>query len=141
MVDAILSLDIGTTVVKAVLFDLAGQELAVAEQALGLHRPRPGWAELDPEEMWQAVAAVARAAGADPDRRAQVRAVGLATQGGSNQTRHVDGLSDALRFGYDEKPRLVHRLDKDTSGVLLLARTRAVAKALTDAFRSRETRM
>ena len=55
MRDAILSLDIGTTVVKAVLFDLAGQELAVAEQALGLHRPQPGWAELDPEEMSEAL--------------------------------------------------------------------------------------
>lgn len=65
---------------------------------------------------------------------------GLPTQGGSKQTRHVDGLSEALCFGYDEKPRLVHRLDKDTSGVLLLARTRAVAGALTEAFRARETR-
>ncbi|MBN2907620.1 MAG: RluA family pseudouridine synthase [Rhodobacteraceae bacterium] len=65
---------------------------------------------------------------------------GLAVQGGSGQTRHVDGLAEALRFGFDEKPRLVHRLDKDTSGVLLLARTRAVAAALTAAFRSRETR-
>ncbi len=65
---------------------------------------------------------------------------GLPTQGGSQQTRHVDGLAEALTFGYDEKPRLVHRLDKDTSGVLLLARTRAVAGALTEAFRARETR-
>ncbi|MGB1208620.1 MAG: pseudouridine synthase, partial [Paracoccaceae bacterium] len=65
---------------------------------------------------------------------------GLATQGGSGQTRHVDGLSEALRFGADDKPRLVHRLDKDTSGVLLLARTRAVAAALTAAMRHRETR-
>ncbi|MCR9107861.1 RluA family pseudouridine synthase [Marivita sp. XM-24bin2] len=65
---------------------------------------------------------------------------GLPTQGGSKQTRHVDGLSEALSFGYDEKPRLVHRLDKDTSGVLLLARTRAIAGALTEAFRARETR-
>lgn len=65
---------------------------------------------------------------------------GLPTQGGSKQTRHVDGLSEALRFGYDEKPRLVHRLDKDTSGILILARTRAVAGALTAAFRHRETR-
>ena len=64
----------------------------------------------------------------------------LPTQGGSKQTRHVDGLSEALTFGYDEKPRLVHRLDKDTSGVLLLARTRKVAGALTQAFRARETR-
>ncbi|WP_299925169.1 RluA family pseudouridine synthase [uncultured Pelagimonas sp.] len=65
---------------------------------------------------------------------------GLATQGGSKQTRHVDGLSEALKFGSDEKPRLVHRLDKDTSGVLLLARSREVAKGLTDAIRHKETR-
>jgi 23S rRNA pseudouridine955/2504/2580 synthase len=65
---------------------------------------------------------------------------GLPTQGGSGQTRHVDGLAEALRFGLEDKPRLVHRLDKDTSGVLLLARTRAGAAALTEAFRSRETR-
>ena len=65
---------------------------------------------------------------------------GLPTQGGSKQLKHVDGLSEALKFGYDEKPRLVHRLDKDTSGVLLLARTRPVAAALTDALRHRETR-
>ena len=65
---------------------------------------------------------------------------GLAVQGGSGTTKHVDGLAEALRFGYDEKPRLVHRLDKDTSGVLLMARTRAVAADLTKAFRHRATR-
>lgn len=65
---------------------------------------------------------------------------GLAVQGGSGQTRHVDGLGAALRFDLDENPRLVHRLDKDTSGVLLLGRTRAAAKALTESFRHRETR-
>lgn len=65
---------------------------------------------------------------------------GLPTQGGSKQTRHVDGLAEALRFGFDEKPRLVHRLDKDTSGVLLLARTRQAAQGLTAAMRHRETR-
>jgi 23S rRNA pseudouridine955/2504/2580 synthase len=65
---------------------------------------------------------------------------GLATQGGSKQTRHVDGLAEALRFGMDEKPRLVHRLDKDTSGVLLLARTRAAAQGLTAAIRHKQTR-
>ena len=65
---------------------------------------------------------------------------GLPSQGGSKQTRHVDGLAEALKFGLEEKPRLVHRLDKDTSGVLLLARTRAVASALTKAFRARDTR-
>ena len=64
---------------------------------------------------------------------------GLPTQGGSKQVRHVDGLSEALKFG-GEKPRLVHRLDKDTSGVLLLARNQAAAQALTKAMRHRETR-
>ncbi|GHF00942.1 pseudouridine synthase [Aliiroseovarius zhejiangensis] len=65
---------------------------------------------------------------------------GLPTQGGSKQTRHVDGLAEALKFDRDEKPRLVHRLDKDTSGVLLLARTQAVASALTAAIRHKEMR-
>ncbi len=65
---------------------------------------------------------------------------GLAVQGGSGQTRHVDGLAQALRFDAEEKPRLVHRLDKDTSGVLLMARNRAVAADLTAAFRHRATR-
>ncbi|SDY51622.1 RluA family pseudouridine synthase [Citreimonas salinaria] len=64
---------------------------------------------------------------------------GLPTQGGTGQTRHVDGLAEALRFGFEDKPRLVHRLDKDTSGVLLLARTRAVAAGLTAAIRHRQT--
>lgn len=65
---------------------------------------------------------------------------GLPVQGGSKQTRHVDGLADALRFGLETKPRLVHRLDKDTSGVLILARTREAAKGLTAAFRHHNTR-
>jgi 23S rRNA pseudouridine955/2504/2580 synthase len=65
---------------------------------------------------------------------------GLPVQGGSGQARHVDGLSEALCFGLEEKPRLVHRLDKDTSGVLILARTRVAAQGLTAAFRHRATR-
>jgi 23S rRNA pseudouridine955/2504/2580 synthase len=64
---------------------------------------------------------------------------GLAVQGGTGTTTHVDGLLDALRFGYDERPRLVHRLDKDTSGLLLIARTGQAAKRLTEAFRDRTT--
>jgi len=65
---------------------------------------------------------------------------GLAVQGGSNTTRHVDGLLDGLRFGLDERPRLVHRLDKDTSGVLLIARSAAAAAFFTRAFRDKATR-
>ncbi|MBP6678326.1 MAG: RluA family pseudouridine synthase, partial [Paracoccus sp.] len=66
---------------------------------------------------------------------------GLPSQGGSGQgDRHVDGLTEALMFGYKDKPKLVHRLDKDTSGVLLLARTDRIARALSEAFRHRLTR-
>ena len=65
---------------------------------------------------------------------------GLAVQGGSNTSRHVDGLLDGLRFGNAERPRLVHRLDKDTSGVLLIARTAAAAAFFTRAFRDKTTR-
>ncbi|MGR3466301.1 MAG: pseudouridine synthase, partial [Shimia sp.] len=65
---------------------------------------------------------------------------GLPVQGGSKLTWHVDRLGPALRFGLAENPRLVHRLDKDTSGVLILARTRAVAEGLAAAFRHRATR-
>jgi 23S rRNA pseudouridine955/2504/2580 synthase len=66
---------------------------------------------------------------------------GLPSQGGSGQgDRHVDGLAEALKFGYKEKPKLVHRLDKDTSGVLMLARTDRVARALSEALRHRAAR-
>ncbi|NOX72572.1 MAG: RluA family pseudouridine synthase [Alphaproteobacteria bacterium] len=65
---------------------------------------------------------------------------GLAVQGGSGQSRHIDGLSEALIFDAEERPRLVHRLDKDTSGILLLARSRMVARDLADAFKERTTR-
>ncbi len=65
---------------------------------------------------------------------------GLATQGGTGTLLHVDGLAEALTFGYPEKPRLVHRLDKDTSGVLLLARTRTMAAKLTANLKHQDTR-
>ena len=62
---------------------------------------------------------------------------GLAVQGGSGTRRHLDGMLDALRFGSAERPRLVHRLDRDTSGVLILGRTPAATAALTRSFRQR----
>jgi 23S rRNA pseudouridine955/2504/2580 synthase len=65
---------------------------------------------------------------------------GLAVQGGTKTGRHVDGLLDTLRFDSAERPRLVHRLDKDTSGVLLIARTVAAAAFFTRAFREKTTR-
>lgn len=64
---------------------------------------------------------------------------GLAVQGGSRTTRHIDGMLDALaRKG--ERPKLVHRLDRDTSGLLVLARGAAVARELMHAFQQHQVR-
>ena len=63
---------------------------------------------------------------------------GLPVQGGSRVARHLDAMLDALRFDAADAPRLVHRLDRDTSGVLLLARHAAAARELTALFRSRQ---
>ncbi len=66
---------------------------------------------------------------------------GLASQGGSGMgDRHVDGLTEALKFGLKDRPKLVHRLDKDTSGLLMLARTDRAARVLSEALRHRNTR-
>jgi len=65
---------------------------------------------------------------------------GLAVQGGSGTERHLDGMLEALRFGSEVRPRLVHRLDKETSGVLMIACTAAAAAFLTRAFREKTTR-
>ncbi len=64
---------------------------------------------------------------------------GLAVQGGSGLTRHVDKMLDSYRNQKGEKPRLVHRLDRETSGVLVVARTRGAASALAKEFRGRKT--
>lgn len=63
---------------------------------------------------------------------------GLAVQGGSKTTTHIDAILPYMKFGAAETPRLVHRLDRDTSGLLLLARNRAAAQALTRAFARHE---
>lgn len=65
---------------------------------------------------------------------------GLAVQGGSGINRHVDDMLEAWRNKKGEKPRLVHRLDRDTSGVLVVARTRLAAMKLAESFRARETK-
>jgi 23S rRNA pseudouridine955/2504/2580 synthase len=64
---------------------------------------------------------------------------GLAVQGGTNTPRHIDGMLSALQGDKEDKPKLIHRLDKDTSGVLVIARTGKAAKSLTESFRGRKT--
>ncbi len=65
---------------------------------------------------------------------------GLAVQGGSGTKRHIDGMLEALADKNGERPVLVHRLDRDTSGVLLLAKSRKMAADLGEIFRSRRAK-
>src|ERR1700744_3017785 len=65
---------------------------------------------------------------------------GLAVQGGSGTTRHVDQMLEVMRDAKGQKPRLVHRLHKETSGCLLVAKTRFAASALTGSFCHRSAR-
>ncbi len=74
----------------------------------------------------------------DGDLLAITKPPGIATQGGMNIERHIDGMLEALTGKDGVKPRLVHRLDKDTSGVLLLARSADMARRLGKLFQSRE---
>ncbi len=63
---------------------------------------------------------------------------GLAVQGGSGISKHVDAMLNSLQFEMKERPKLIHRLDKDTSGILLLARSAKAASFLTKAFKTRD---
>jgi 23S rRNA pseudouridine955/2504/2580 synthase len=78
----------------------------------------------------------------DDDVMVLNKPMGLSVQGGSGTTRHLDGMLEVLRQpGVDgQRPRLVHRLDKDTAGCILIAKTRFAAAALAKTFRSRSAR-
>lgn len=76
----------------------------------------------------------------DDDVMVLNKPAGLAVQGGSGTTRHIDRMLETMRDRSGQKPRLVHRLDKDTAGCLLVAKTRFAATALTGAFRHRSAR-
>jgi 23S rRNA pseudouridine955/2504/2580 synthase len=98
---------------------------------------RPRARALSPEQIAEARAMVIH------ETRAAIvlnKPPGLATQGGSKTTKHVDGLLDAFVEGNAPRPRLVHRLDKDTSGVLLIARTPGSAASFSKRFASRSAR-
>ena len=76
----------------------------------------------------------------DADVMVLNKPAGLAVQGGSGMTKHVDQMLEAMRDAKGQKPRLVHRLDRETSGCLLIAKTRFAATALTGSFRHRSAR-
>jgi len=117
----------------------AGQVLRVPPG--GEEAPReaakPRARALSPEQIAEARAMVIRET---PAAIVLNKPPGLATQGGSKTTRHVDGLLDAFVEGTAPRPRLVHRLDKDTSGVLLIARTPGSAASFSKRFASRSAR-
>jgi 23S rRNA pseudouridine955/2504/2580 synthase len=118
-----------------------GQVLRVppgGEDAPAAKKAAPRARTLSPEQIAEAKAMVIRET---PSAIVLNKPPGLATQGGSKTTKHVDGLLDA--FVTDERtprPRLVHRLDKDTSGVLLIARTPGSAASFSKRFASRSAR-
>ncbi|MGA3303071.1 MAG: RluA family pseudouridine synthase [Methylovirgula sp.] len=74
----------------------------------------------------------------DKDLMVLNKPFGLAVQGGSGTTHHIDGMLASLANDAGERPVLVHRLDRDTSGVLLVAKSRRVAAELGEIFRSRK---
>src|SRR4051794_3953113 len=76
----------------------------------------------------------------DDDVMVLNKPAGLAVQGGSGITRHVDQMLETMRDAKGQRPRLVHRLDRETAGCLLVAKTRFAATALTGSFRHRSAR-
>ncbi|MBD2842584.1 RluA family pseudouridine synthase [Erythrobacter rubeus] len=115
-----------------------GQTLRVPPGGEAKHKsPRPK-RELTADEIAEAQAMVIRET---PSAIVLNKPPGLATQGGSKTTKHVDGLLDAFVDGDETpRPRLVHRLDKDTSGVLLIARTPGSAASYSRRFSGRSAR-
>ena len=121
----------------------AGQSVRLPPAVTGLSAPGPGLGKPVTSGTMRNRddGDVLRAMLLHEDKKVYVfnKPAGLAVQGGSGVTRHVDDMLEALRNQKGEKPRLVHRLDRDTSGVLVVARTRGAAVALTRAFRERDT--
>jgi 23S rRNA pseudouridine955/2504/2580 synthase len=95
-------------------------------------------AEPRPVDAREAKDLRARVLHKDPEVLVIDKPAGLAVQGGTGTDRHLDGLLDALAFEAKERPRLVHRLDRDTSGVLVLARSAEAARWLGEAFKDRD---
>src|SRR5438105_2987605 len=121
--------------------DRLAQGQAVRIPPLKLDQPQPPAADGAAEETTRAFLK-SITLHEDADVLVLNKPMGLAVQGGSGTTRHLDGMLEVLRGpGRDaQRPRLVHRLDKDTAGCLLIAKTRFVAAALAKTFRSRSAR-
>ncbi len=123
--------------VKAGVRLQAGQRIRIPPHLDEMARPAPSRPPLTADDISFVRALVLYR---DDDVIVLDKPSGLAVQGGSKTPRHLDGLLEALRFEAAERPRLVHRLDRDTSGVLLLARSARAAAHLTKAFKGRAVR-
>ncbi len=116
---------------------LAGQAVRIPPLRLDESMPRSAAGEGEPatREFLRSITLYE-----DDDVLVLDKPMGLAVQGGSGTRRHLDGMLEALRDAQGQRPRLVHRLDKDTAGCLLVAKTRFAASALARTFRSRSAR-
>jgi 23S rRNA pseudouridine955/2504/2580 synthase len=115
----------------------AGQTVRIPPLRLDQPKPRAPGSEADEKtrEFLKSITLYE-----DADVLVFNKPMGLAVQGGSGTTRHLDGMLEVLRDAHGQRPRLVHRLDKDTAGCLLVAKTRFAASALAKTFRSRSAR-
>src|SRR5579864_4615012 len=114
----------------------AGGNVRVPPLRIGA-QPGPAVAEADPGDL-EAIHAMTLYE--DHDVLVLNKPYGLAVQGGSGTTRHIDGMLEALADKQGNRPVLVHRLDRDTSGVLLIAKSRKMAAELGETFRSRRAK-
>jgi 23S rRNA pseudouridine955/2504/2580 synthase len=115
----------------------AGQTVRIPPLRLDQPKPRAPGSEADEKtrEFLKSITLYE-----DADVLVFNKPMGLAVQGGSGTTRHLDDMLEVLRDAHGQRPRLVHRLDKDTAGCLLVAKTRFAASALAKTFRSRSAR-
>jgi 23S rRNA pseudouridine955/2504/2580 synthase len=105
---------------------------------LKLDQPRPARPDSEADKTRAFLASITLYE--DADVLVLDKPMGLAVQGGSGTIRHLDGMLGALRDPHGQRPRLVHRLDKDTAGCLLVAKSRFAAAALAKTFRTRAAR-
>jgi 23S rRNA pseudouridine955/2504/2580 synthase len=112
-----------------------GQDVRMPPVRLDPTAPRPAKAADDAATFLKGITLYE-----DADVMVIDKPAGLAVQGGSGTTRHVDGLLMSMADPDGQRPRLVHRLDKETSGCLVIAKTRFAASVLAKSFRSRSAR-
>ena len=111
-----------------------GQKIRVPPVSVAPPAPKPGINEADRKAIRDMILYE------DQDLMVLNKPHGLAVQGGSGIKYHVDGMLASLADEKGERPVLVHRLDRDTAGVLLIAKSRRVAAKLGEVFRSRQAK-